>query len=209
MSRVKREHWRAFFMARVSALVYWVKNLNFRGVVTNVKPYVLASQRWITWRLPILSRILQRVVLRVCIPLLAILIVGTAFTFIKPEYAVAAPFKGIAITLARTTAGAIELIEGTRGIAAAQERKIVSTALQCMRIDEGLKFVPSMTVPINDMSCFPSSEYGLFPDYLEGQFSQFRYTVDSKGIVSVDTSWATTDSFIDNIKKLIERLENE
>lgn len=103
--------------------------------------------------------------------------------------------------------GAVELIEVVRGVGATSERKIVSTTLQSMRIQEGMKIVPAVTVPTNDMACFPSQECCLFPDYLDKRFSQFRYTVSSKGIVSVDTSWATTDDFIENIKQLIKRLE--
>lgn len=115
--------------------------------------------------------------------------------------------RGIAITLTKASAGAIGLIEDVRGIAATSERKIVSTALQSMRVEEGLRRVPLVMVSTNDMARFPSREYCLFLDYLDRRFSQFKYTVDSKGIVSVDTSWATTDAFLDNIKRLLDRLE--
>lgn len=177
------------------------------GLSESISQQVLKSERVITWRIPILGKVTRRVAIGVAIFLLAIGIGGTSFAFVKPEHAMAAPFRGVAVTLAKATTGAIELIEGVRGIAASQERTIVSTALQSMRINEGLKFVPPVTVPTNDMTLFPSSECCLFPDYLETRFSQFRYTVDSKGIVVVDTSWATTDPFVDNIKKLILRLE--
>ena len=177
------------------------------GLSESISQQVLTSERVITWRIPILGKVTRRVAIGVAIFLLVIGIGGTSFAFVKPEHAVAAPFRGVAVTLAKTTVGAIELIEGTRGIAATQERSIVSTALQSMRVYEGLEFVPPVTVPTNDMILFPSSECCLFPDYIETRFSQFRYTVDSKGIVVVDTSWATTDRFVDNIKKLILRFE--
>ena len=70
-----------------------------------------------------------------------------------------------------------------------------------------MKIVPTVTVPTNDMAWFPSQEHCLFPNYLEKRFSQFSYTVNSKGNVTVDTSWATTDGFIEHLKQLIERLE--
>jgi len=159
------------------------------------------------WRVIRLNKATQRIIFIVAIFLFAIGLGGTSFAFVKPEHAMAAPFRGVAVTLVKTTVGAIELIDDARGITATQERKIVSTALQSMRIYEGLKFVPPVTVPTNDMTLFPSSKSCLFPDYLETRFSQFRYTVDSKGTVVVDTSRATTDRFVDNIKKLIPRLE--
>ena len=67
--------------------------------------------------------------------------------------------------------------------------------------------VPLVTMSTNNMTCFPSREYCLFPDYLDKKFSQFKYTVDSKGIVSGDTSWVTTDAFLEKIKQLLDRLE--
>ena len=70
-----------------------------------------------------------------------------------------------------------------------------------------MKRVPLVTVSTNDMTCFPSREHCLSPDYLDKRFGQFKYTVDSKGIVSVDTSWATTDAFLEKIKQLLDRLE--
>ena len=76
-----------------------------------------------------------------------------------------------------------------------------------MRIDEGMQSIPEVTLPTNNMASFPSSSCCLFPAYLETRYSQFRYTVDGYGNVVVDTSWATTDSFINNMKKLVVRLE--
>jgi hypothetical protein len=166
-------------------------------------------ERVVIWRKPIIGKVTQRVLIGLAVFVFAVGLVGTSLAFVKPEYAIAAPFRGTATTLLKTTAGAIELIEGARGISANQERKIVSTALQSMRVNDSVKVVPAVTVPINDMALFPSSEYCLFPDYIESRFSQFRYTVDSNGTVVVDTSRASTDSFIDNIKKLIIRLEKK
>ncbi|MFC2071435.1 J domain-containing protein [Chloroflexota bacterium] len=168
---------------------------------------VSRAKRGITWKIPVLGKVTRRVVSGVVIVLFSILFAGTSFAFAKPEHLLAAPFRGIAVTLIKTPAGIIGLIEDVRAIAATSERKIVSTALQSMRVDEGLERVPPVTVSTNDMARFPSREHRLFPDYLEKRFSQFKYTVDSKGIVSADTSWATTDAFLDNIKRLLNRLE--
>ncbi len=154
-----------------------------------------------------MGKVTRRAVLAVVITIFSILFGGTSLTFAKPEHTLVNPFKGIAITLTRASASVPGLIEDVRGIAAIYELKILSTALQSMRVEEGLKWIPPVTVSTNDMAYFPSREYCLSPDYLDKRFSQFRYTVDSKGIVSVDTSWATTDVFLDKIKQLLDRLE--
>lgn len=177
------------------------------GLSQSISQEVSEAKGGITWKIPGLDKVTRRVVLGAVILLLSILLAGTSFAFAKPEHILAAPFRGIAITLTKAPAGIIGLIEDVRGIAATSERKIVSTALQSMRVDEGLKQVPLVAVSINDMARFPSREHHLFPDYLEKRFSQFKYTVDSKGSVSVDTSWATTDAWLENIKRLLERLE--
>ena len=87
------------------------------------------------------------------------------------------------------------------------ERSVVSTALQSMRVEENLKEMPTVTAPTNDMAGFPSQEHPLFPNYLDRRFTQFQYTVDSKGIISVDTSWAITDAFLEKIEQTLDRLE--
>lgn len=164
-------------------------------------------EKRLKWRIIQLNSAPKKVLKIVAIALLPILVGGISFAFVNPEHVLAAPFRGIAVTVSKTVVGAVELIEAVRGVGAASERKIVSTALQSMRVQGSMKIVPAVTLPTNDMEYFPSQEYGLFPDYLDRRFSQFRYTVNSKGIVSVDTSWAATNDFIENIKQLIERLE--
>lgn len=164
-------------------------------------------EKRLKWRLIQLSTVQKKVLRAAAIVLLSMFIGGTSLAFTNPEHVLATPFRGIAITASKTVVGAVELIEVVRGVGATSERKTVSTALQSMRVQESMKIVPAVTVPTNDMAGFPSQESRLFPDYLDKRFSQFRYTVNGKGIVSVDTSWATTDDFIENIKQLIERLE--
>jgi len=168
---------------------------------------VASAKRRIIWRVPVLNKGTRRVVAGVAIFLVTVLVGGTTLAFVNPEHALATPFREVAITITKTASGAIGLIEDIRGVAASSERKVVSTALQSMRGDNGLKWVHEVTVSTNDMASFPSRGYSLFPDYLESKFSQYEYTVDSKGVVSIDTSGAMTDAFIENIKQIIDRLE--
>ncbi len=134
----------------------------------------LEGKSWISWRIPGWGKVTRQVVLAVVIALLFILLGGTSFAFAKPEHALATPFKGIAITLTKASAGAVHLIEYVRGIAAMQERSIVATAVQSMRVDTDLKRITPVVMSTNDMACFPSREDSLFPGYLETRFSQVQ-----------------------------------
>ena len=159
-----------------------------------------------TWRVPGLSRVAQRAVL-IAVALVILMVVGgSSFAVAQPEHTLSAPFKGVAITVVEAASAAIGLIEDIRGVVAAYERNIISSTLQSMRVIEGLGQVPAVTVPTNDMARFPSPEHCLFPDYLDRRFSQFKYTVDSRGAVSVDTSGATTDALLEEIEQFLERL---
>ena len=199
--------------------IFWLKcNANGVGIAESTK-YELVSLsqsisaklsetiRGITWKIPLFDRVPRQAVLGAVVALLAMLLGGTSLAFAKPEHTLAAPFRGIAITLTETSAGAVGLIEDVRGIIASYERQIVSTALQELRVDESLKQIPAVKASTNDMSRFPSQEHPLFPGYLETRFSQFKYTVSDNGIVTVYTSGATTDAFLDKIKRLLNRLE--
>ena len=161
----------------------------------------------IVWKIPLLDKVTRPIALGVAAVLLSVFLGGTSFAFAKPEHALVTPFRRIAITLTKTSTGGIILIEDVRGIVATFERQVVSTALQSMRIEKGLKQTPTVTVSTNDMTRFPSQEHPLFPDYLDRKFSLFKYTVDSKGIISIDTSWATTDAFLNKIEHMLARLE--
>jgi len=151
------------------------------------------------------GKVAQRTALTVVVLLLLILISGTTFAFAQPKHAFASPFKGIAIALTDTSYDAVGLIENVRYVVAGYERNIISTALQSMKVTEDLDTIPEVSVPTNDMACFPSAEHRLFPDYLDSRFSQFKYTIDYYGIVQVDTSGATTDAFLKRINKLLYR----
>jgi len=167
---------------------------------------VFEKKRRIQWRIPGWSKVTQRAILIAVISFLSIFLGGTSLAFAQPEHALAAPFKGVAITVTMTSSEAISLIEGIRRLVATYERNIVSTALQSMRVIEGVGEVPPVTVSTNDMARFPSPEHCLFPDYLDKRFSQFKYTVDSNGIVNVDPSGATTDVLLKKIKQWLDRL---
>ena len=108
--------------------------------------------------------------------------------------------------MAEASHAAVSLIEDIRGLVATYERNIIATAVQSMRVVEGLRVVPAVTVATNDMASFPSPEYCLFPDYLDRRFSQFQYTVDSNGTVTVDASTATTDNFLEKIEQILKEL---
>lgn len=201
--------------------LYWVEANRVNVVIEEpVKNEVLDLSQSITglvekhktgthWRMPHLSLAARRALSIGAIALLVFIFSGTTLAFAKPGYPLAAPFKGVAVTLAKTTGGAIGLLEDIRGAIASYERGVVSTAVQSMRVMDGLKDVQPVTTSTNDMSRFPSPEHPLFPDFLDRQFSQFKYTVNSKGIVDVDTSGATTDALLEKLRQVIERLEAE
>lgn len=125
----------------------------------------------------------------------------------NPDHVVAEPFRGPAKFLLNASSEATHLMEYVRGVVATYERNIVSTALQSMRVIEDITVIPEISISTNDMTQFPSQEYPLFPEYLDKRYSQFKYTVNSKGIIVVDTSGATTNRLLESIEDLLYRLE--
>ena len=134
-----------------------------------------------------------------------VIVGGTSFALAKPGNTFAAPFRGAAITVVKTSYETIGLFEHIYHIVAAYERNILSITLQSMRVIEDLEEVPPVMVPTNDMARFPSAEYPLFPKYVDKRFSQFKYTVDSDGIINIRPSGATTDVLIDKIEQLLNQ----
>ncbi|MFC2067211.1 DnaJ domain-containing protein [Chloroflexota bacterium] len=153
-----------------------------------------------------INKAVKRAIPIAVIVLLAIIFTGTSFALAKPESAIAAPFRGPAIVVAKASPRIVSLIENIRGLVASFERKVIYTAAQSMIVDKRLDVIPEVGVPTNDMTIFPSLDCCLFPDYVDKRYSQFRYTIDRKGIVTVDTSTATTDEFLEKIDQLLERL---
>jgi Ca2+/Na+ antiporter len=177
------------------------------GLSSSISREVSDYIRNFAWRLPRPSRMQRRLIMVAVTVLLVIGVSGTSLAFARPDHALAAPFRGTAVTIAQITAGAIDLIEDVRTVAATSERQIISTALQLMRIDKGVKIIAPVTIPTNDMSSFPSPENSLYPDYVDRSYSQFRYTVDEHGIITVHTELASTDQLLAKIKQLIYELE--
>jgi len=158
------------------------------------------------WRLLRWNKVIQRLALTAILTIILVTAAGSSLALAKPESTLAAPFRGVIITLAELSGGAVSLIGEIHGVAAGFERQVVSTALQLMRVNEGLRMVPVVTAPTNDMAYFPSKEHCLFPNYLDRRYSQFKYTVDSNGIVSVDSSQTTTNTFLRKIELLLKQL---
>jgi len=157
-------------------------------------------------RVLVLSRRAQRVLILAIASCLIIITGGSSYALAQPESTLAAPFKGVAIAAAKTSSGAISLVEDVRSVVAIYERNIVSTSIQSMRVLEGISEVTPVTVPTNDMARFPSPEHPLYPEYLDKRKSQFKYIVDSSGIVTVDTSGATTNALHNRIERLLNSL---
>lgn len=135
-----------------------------------------------------------------------VFVAGTTLAFASPENALAAPFRGIVEMLAQMTVVAVDIIDDVRGIAAGYERQTVSSALQAMRVVDGISQVTPVSVPTNDMSGYPSAATPLYPEYLDRRYSQFNYTVSVDGNVTVDTSVATTAAFVERVKGWIAEL---
>ena len=131
---------------------------------------------------------------------------GTMTAFANPDSVLAQPFKGTAAMITESSVMPIQLIENIRGLVAGYERNIISGAVQAMRTTEELAELPETAYSTNDMSRFPSAENALFPEYLDKQYSQFRYTLDENGLVTVDTSGATTDAARESIDAMLVRL---
>ncbi len=171
--------------------------------VRDVSKYRLRKTfRWWRW-----GKSARRAVLLAVATLAFIGMGGTSVAFAKPDHTLAAPFKGTAINITEAARTPMALIMWVRGAVAAYERNILSTALQSMRLEEALGTVPRVNVSTSDMANFPSPEHPLYPDYLDKQFSQFKYTVSRAGIIRVDTSGATTDALLEKVDHLFERLQ--
>ncbi len=159
------------------------------------------------WQTPAWLRKAGQAAVAGIIGLLPVVVGGTSLAFAKPENTLAVPFRRIAMSVAKVSAGSIELVVDIRSIAASQERSTVATAFQAMRVDANLATVTPLSEPTNDMGAFPSAEHPLYPEYLETRFSQFKYNVDEYGVVNVDASTATTSAILDNLNDLLAKLE--
>ena len=150
---------------------------------------------------------LRRGALTAIASILVMLTAGTSIAMAKPESAVSAPFKGLAIAVLRSSSEAIALIEEVRGVAAGYERNIVQTSVASMRVIENVRDTSVVSAPTSDLANFPSPEHPLYPDFLDKRYSQFSYTIDNDGIVTVHIVSTNPDSFLGRIKQLLIQLE--
>ena len=77
-----------------------------------------------------------------------------------------------------------DVIERDRNGSEGYVHRLVSVALNAMRIVGGLKTITPVTVPTNNMVQFPSPEYPLFPDYIWTKFTKFEYTIGDNGFAN-------------------------
>ena len=198
---------------------YWEKaNVNFGRVDESEKSKLLdislsktkdtrEEKKGVEREITKFSVISQRAITITIAALLLVLFGGTSLAIARPEYTIAAPFRGTAVVAMKSSVVATHLIEEIRAVTALYERNIISSSFQSMMVDKDLRNVTPVVVPTNDMNLFPSRENGLFPEYVDKKLSQFKYTVDSNGIVNVDKSTATTDAFLESINQMIARLK--
>ncbi len=167
------------------------------------------GEKTVKWQMPAWGRTAGQVGLAGILGILPVVVGGTSLAFAKPDTNLAVPFRGIAASLAKVSSDTIQFVVDLRSIAANQERGVVATAFQAMRLDTSLVSVTPLGQSTNDMAAFPSTQHPLYPEYIETRFSQFRYNVDEYGVVTVDASWATTNAILDNLNELVTKLESE
>lgn len=139
---------------------------------------------------------------------LSFLIMGRShFTFAQTESGMEFSFASLKMSVAETPAVSSGLIEEVQEVSALYEHYIISTALQSMRVIERVKDVPDVSMATNDMAKFPSAEHSLYPHYLTRRYSQFKYTVDSDGIVDIDTTSPTIVCNLEQIENYLNSIE--
>jgi len=136
----------------------------------------------------------QQAMLLLIITIVLASTLGTSVASAKSESKPATPLEGIVAVLAGAPADT-NLIDNIQSVVAQYERSIVSESLQLMRIVEDVRDVSPVTEPTNDMALFPTPQNPLFPEYLNWKYSQFNYTVDKYGIVSLETDNLTGNTY--------------
>jgi hypothetical protein len=137
----------------------------------------------------------QQAMLMLAITIILISTLGTKVASAKSEEEPASHLESIIAVLSGAPINTVTLIDDVQGVVAQYERSIVSESVQLMRIVEGVQDVPPTTQPTNDMTCFPTPQNPLFPEYLNWKYSQFDYTVDRYGIVSLGTDNLTDNTY--------------
>jgi hypothetical protein len=136
-----------------------------------------------------------------------IVVTGMSLAIAEPTNAMAAPFRGIAIKALEATPGLMGLFKDARTVTATHEYSIIQQALQVMMLDENIEQLPVVATTTSDMSKFPSPGHALYPTYLEGKNSEFSYTIDSKGELTVDEKQANVDPALARILDTIQKVE--
>jgi len=148
-----------------------------------------------------------RVVFIVIISLFFLILGKSYFTFAQAENGMEFSFLNSKMSTAESPALSSSLIEAVQDISALYEHNVISSALQAMRVIEGVKAVPAVTLATNDMANFPSAEHSLYPHYLTKRYSQFKYTVDRDGIVGIDTASPTIVCDLEQIEDSLKYIE--
>lgn len=148
-----------------------------------------------------------RVVFIVIISLFFLTLGKSHFTFAQTDDGMEFSFMNSKMSIAESPALSSSLIEAVQDVSALYEHNVISSALQAMRVIEGVKAVPAITLATNDMANFPSAEHSLYPHYLAKRYSQFKYTVDGDGIVGVDTASPTMVCHLEQIEDCLKYIE--
>lgn len=148
-----------------------------------------------------------RVVFIVIISLFSFILGSSHFTFAQPDERMEFSFTNSKMSVTESQALSSSLIETVQDVSACYEHNVISSALQAMRIIEGVKAVPAVTLATNDMANFPSVEHSLYPHYLTKRYSQFKYTVDGAGIVDIDAASPTTVCNLEQIEDSLKYIE--
>ncbi len=148
-----------------------------------------------------------RVVFIVIISLFFLILGKSHFTFAQAGDSMEFSFMNSKMSIAESSALSLSLIEAAQDISALYEHNVISSALQAMRVIEGVKAVPAITLATNDMANFPSAEHSLYPHYLAKRYSQFKYTVDGDGIVGIDAASPTMVYHLEQIEDSLKYIE--
>ena len=143
----------------------------------------------------------------VIISLFSLLLGSNHFIFAQPDDGMEFSFMNSKMSIAESPALSSSLIETVQDISALYEHNVISSALQAMRVIEGVKAVPAVTLATNDMANFPSAEHSLYPHYLAKRYSQFKYTVDGDGIVGIDAASPTMVYHLEQIEDSLKYIE--
>jgi hypothetical protein len=143
----------------------------------------------------------------VIISLFSLILGSSHFTYAQPDDGMGFSFINSKASIAESQALSSGLVEKAQDISALYEHNVISSALQAMRVIEGVKTVPTVSLATNDMANFPSVEHSLYPHYLTKRYSQFKYTVDGAGIVSIDTASPTTVCHFEQIEEYLKYIE--